>query len=204
MSSAISRYIQPGQAFFIQNNASTNPSITFKESHKSTNASNFTNTFRTANQGNLDKMFINLKRNITNVGYKIVDGVAVVYSETFSNSLAQDDSYKISNSADNLSIYSNSANLVIEGRTAPSVQDTIWLNLAQTGNNINYQLNFQSSFIANTALNAFLIDQYLSTETALNLNDEKITISLLLPISILSTNVFTLFLETIMYCRFHL
>lgn len=173
MSSAISRYIQPGQAFFIQNNASTNPSITFKESHKSTNASNFTNTFRTANQGNLDKMFINLKRNITNVGYKIVDGVAVVYSETFSNSLAQDDSYKISNSADNLSIYSNSANLVIEGRTAPSVQDTIWLNLAQTGNNINYQLNFQSSFIANTALNAFLIDQYLSTETALNLNDEK-------------------------------
>lgn len=30
MSSAISRYIQPGQAFFIQNNASTNPSITLK------------------------------------------------------------------------------------------------------------------------------------------------------------------------------
>ena len=172
MGSAINRYIQPGQSFFIQN-TSTSPSITIKESHKSTNTANLANTFRTSNENNFDKMFINLKRNIANIGYKIVDGVAIVYSETFSNSLAQDDSYKISNSADNLSIYSNSANLVIEGRTAPSVQDTIWLNLLQTGNNINYQLDIQPSFITNTTLNAFLIDKFLSTEIALNLTDDN-------------------------------
>ncbi len=163
VSSAINEYIQPGQAFFIQN-TSVSPSITIKETHKATNVANFTNTFRNSNVGS--KLYVNLLRNV-NTADVLMDGVALAFNEQFSNEIGKEDAFKISNTSENISIINKNNQLAIEGRKQPTVNDTFYFKIDQLVAGVNYKLEVLSDQFIINGLQAFLIDKFTNTEMVL-------------------------------------
>lgn len=165
--SAVNRYIQPGQAFFIQN-TTTSPSLTFKETHKSTSTANLTNTFRSSNS-TVSKITIDVLKSIAGRGDIILDGVAIAYNSNFSNSIGEEDANKVSNGGENISIVSNAKNLAIEGKVGPTINDSIQLNLWQYSSGINYQLSINTNDFLAGNLQPYLVDKFTNIETALPL-----------------------------------
>lgn len=125
--SAANRYIQPGQAIFIQN-TSTSPSITFKESHKAPNSANHTNVYRT-NEKQYSRIHVDLYKNINNE-MVVLDGVALAFDASFSNKKGNEDANKFTNFGENLAISDANEIFTIQGRrnliTGDSVSLTLW------------------------------------------------------------------------------
>jgi hypothetical protein len=168
-SSAINHYIQPGQAFFIQN-TSTSPAITFKESHKATNTANLTATFRTTNlTSTVSRIYVNLKKTVAGRGDLLMDGLAVTYDSNFSNAIGNEDADKVSNGAENICILSNSKQLSIEGRHAVTINDTIQMNLWQVTAGSSYQLEINTANFISNGLEAYLIDAFSNIQTSLSM-----------------------------------
>ncbi len=162
--SAIGRYIQPGQAFFVQNTGA-NPSLQILETNKAV-VQPLTSVFRTSHniQGRL-WVRLYLKSEFANKGMH-ADGVGIAFSNDFSKKLGDDDSEKLLNPDESISIISNNKNLAITGLPIPSIADTVQLNI----NNIlakDYVLQVEAKdFNFNT--NAYLEDLYTGDKTKID------------------------------------
>lgn len=163
--STVNKYIQPGQAFFVKTvdqatNASPNPSITFRESYKATE---LTSVYRMAAER--PKLTINLL--IDDTVQSPVDGLVVVFDESFKTSIGMEDSYKLTNQMENIAINRNGTLLCIEGRSIISDTDTLPLKVWQFQSN-RYALKIKAvNFFRNQK--AFLKDAYLNKITPINL-----------------------------------
>jgi hypothetical protein len=165
--SAVNRYIQPGQAFFIQN-TTTAPAITFKESHKAVSTSNLTATFK-ASKSEVSKIYIDVKKVMDASENLLLDGAAIAYDSKFSNNISQEDAMKMVNAKENISILSNDEQLSIEGRNSPSIFDSVKLNLTQFSEGEKYQLVVNTTDFVNKGLQPYLVDKFTNTTTLLNL-----------------------------------
>lgn len=153
------KYLQAGQAMFIQNIADT-PSLSINESHKA-NDDNL-GVFRPSTLPSIN-YDLDLKL-IRNEDGLLLDGTKLKFSEEYSNVVDSYDATKLFNSGENISVKNNNQNLSIERRYIPNHLETIQLQLDNT-NEISYQLKLDWTEIPNK--DAYLMDSYLNTEELL-------------------------------------
>ena len=161
-SSKINQYIQPGQAFWVQNDGSGSaPTLTIQESDKvlpSTAAE--TSIFGTTS---LNRIALNLLKNGGSV-----DGAVVVFRSDLTNELGSWNSHKFSNAGENISILNSGKNLSIEGTSLPKVGDVLQLHLYNLQASTKYQLQLDASIFNGNGVAAYVNDAFLNQRTMLD------------------------------------
>lgn len=160
------RFIQPGQAFFVQSTGGV-PSVSIQESHKAAGNNNTVfivpppqpESFKTALYFTEDN------------GYRRqADGVNVLYGKDYSALLDENDATEINNWDENIAISKAGKHLAIESRPVVKLRDTITLfmnNMRQRG----YEFEFMPAAFSNSSLMAELVDNFLGTRTLLSVVD---------------------------------
>jgi hypothetical protein len=98
-----------------------------------------------------------------------VDGTLTQYGDAYSNKIDGYDARKMTSGHENISLFRNDTDLVIERRQTIHIADTIFFrmwNMQQT----TYRMEIVPTNL-NNGLSAYLIDNYLHTTTALDLSD---------------------------------
>lgn len=165
-----SRYIQPGQSFFVQTTGA-NPSLTITEADKNITAANLLNAFRTGSR--LPRLDIRLA--YSSRATVIADNCMVVFDNAFDAAQGQEDSYKFLNPDDNIMIMRNSMQLGIEGRPLTTANDTIPLRLQGLQDNMNYNLTIlTANFRLPVGYVAYLEDSYDNTSVEIQLTSTTV------------------------------
>ncbi len=164
LASDISKDIQPGQAVFVQTKSDGSASIDFKEDYKSTGN---TRVFG-RDPARISKLSIQLLLSENEAPGNSADGAVSFFSKDFSTGLGDEDSYKFTNSDENLAINRNGISLSIEGRPTVAADDTIPLKIWQFRQKSYYLKLAASNF--SPELTAFVKDAYLHKETPVDLS----------------------------------
>jgi hypothetical protein len=157
--------IQSGQAFFIANFSANDGSVIFTEDCKMNDAHHLANRELDAEINERQILFAKL----FSQNGQLTDGNAVAFDKTFSNKIDSDDALKISNSNENFGINRNGKTLTVEAREKIKGADTIFYKMENLSKQA-YKLFFTPEHFA-IHLEAHLLDQYLKTETQINLKD---------------------------------
>lgn len=159
--------IQAGESFMIQANTGGG-SIALNESAKV--IGDGTNYFRpAAPTTGFEKLKANLLTVATDNSTVMADANVSVFNNAFANAVDGDDAVKLTNAGENFAIRRGSTNLVVEGRQVTTSYDTtnFWMwNLRQ---NQQYRLELISENMNVAGRTAFLIDNFTSTTTQLDL-----------------------------------
>ena len=151
-------YIQSGQGFFIQNDASgSTPSLVINESDKAP-TSQHTSVFGNTKP---NMLAITLWKNLNGVSSNI-DGAVAVFNTNYTKNIGVEDSKKMLNPAENLYITESANELSIDGLPTPSVADIVALKLTNVTVGETYQLNIDASQYA--GLDAYIHDAYQNTD----------------------------------------
>ena len=164
--SLVDENIQSGQAFFIQSTTVT-PSLTINEANKS--VAN-TNVFRGA--GTMTKLSVQLLLSLEDGSNNTADGFVSVFNDRFSAALGEEDSYKFTNLDENIAINRNGMSLSIEGRPPVVGSDTIPILMWQLRQK-DYWIKIDGQNF-NPLVTAFLKDDFLKSETAIQLASTNI------------------------------
>ncbi len=156
--SQVNRYIQPGQSFFIKNNNSTSPVVVISEAHKAVSTSNLTAVFG-AEEEPLSKLVLSLHKKVDTT-YVNMDGAVMCFKSTFDKTTGFEDAGKITNSNENIAVYSNETLFSIEGTKAATATDSIRLRLWQTTAGASYKLKIDLTAYALTGLQPVLKDRF--------------------------------------------
>jgi hypothetical protein len=160
-SSFANKNIQSGQAFFVQTSGSS-PSITFKESYKST-----VNTRVFRNPAASSNLAIQLLLKAEEGDENNADGVIAFFDNNISTAIGNENSYKFINEDENLAITHNGNSLSLEGRPPVTAHDTIQLKMWQFRQK-NYYLRLTGTNFP-PDVTAFVQDTYLHQNTPVNL-----------------------------------
>ena len=153
--------IQPGQAFFVTSNGASAPTLTIRESYKSSTNNN--NVFLIPPESFSVNLFFNEPDNYR----RIADGVTAVYDNIYSPGLDGSDALEINNWDENIAIAREGKHLAIEGRPVILTRDTLPLfmnNMKQ----LAYEFEFTPTRFTNIGLKAELLDNFLNTRTLLS------------------------------------
>ena len=185
---AANKMIQPGQSFFVQNSTSvsTQPSITFEESHKDTSG-NVTTVFNTS-----DMAIANLE--LFNNDNTKLDVMKFRFEVGADNGIDDFDAGKLGNPTENLASLNGSTLLSIERRNIPTTTDTIPLFINQYQSS-DYEFKLNTSNWDNI-IEIYLKDDYANQISLLE-EDEVLnfTVDANIPASI-ATDRFSLIFET--------
>lgn len=102
----------------------------------------------------------------------IADSNSIVFGTSYSNNLDKNDAIKIANSGENFGVKTNGKLLSIEARAPLSDGDTLYYSMSILAKR-TYQLRFAPENLQSTGLQAFLIDNFLNTETPVGLTDSS-------------------------------
>jgi autotransporter-associated beta strand protein len=143
VSSAVNRYIQPGQAFFVRNTtgvdgSSTLPTLSITKDHLVTGTGNRTTIFGRAPRlevggervsTSLEKIYVSLLPKGRAV-QGVADGVLIAYGRTFGMERGSEDAVKLPNPDENLSAdYGGRSHSILGLPSSADVPDTIPLGL---------------------------------------------------------------------------
>ncbi len=158
-SSAITTAIQPGQAFFVQNQSTTvsTRQLQFQESNKMSGNSN---VFRTSTNSASIQLQLFLDQATVSQ-----DGAAVYYGSSYANEVDDDDAAKMLNLDENIAINSSNQLLSVERKQPPMLGDTLFIRTWQLASS-NYELGIGTENLP-AGTTAYLQDTYMGTETAL-------------------------------------
>jgi hypothetical protein len=164
--SGVNQYIQPGQAFFVQNSTLGVPgSLTFQEINK-VGAANLTPVFR-MQQNPMARLNLSIyETSELNAGGFPIDAIVALFDSSFSAAIDNADVAKLSTGTENLSIANNSKTWAIEARGPVSNKDEVIMNLEDFQANKNYSFRTQFSNF-DPAVSPFLVDTFLGTITPL-------------------------------------
>ena len=165
--SNISQYIQPGQSFFIQNNSTNDPVLSFTESNKVANYNNTNNNGIFGNTVTPNRLKISLWKSINGTTANI-DASVAAFNTSFTKAISAEDSKKMTNAGENISITEGSNDLSIEGLPIPAITDAIALKLTQLIANTTYQLNVDISKFTTTGLEAYIHDNETNKDVLAN------------------------------------
>ncbi len=167
------RYIQAGQAFFVENNNSTAPSLTITEADKATSTTKTTVFGASATRSSLA---INLMK-ATGSEFKLMDGATLIFDQQFSNGIGKEDARKMTNPGENLAINHNGLSLSIEGRQPAVANESLPLSLTQLASG-NYQLSIDASAYKAENMDVYLVDAVDNRETLLSagINNHNFTV----------------------------
>ncbi len=158
--SKIDNNIQSGQAFFVQTTG-PNPSFTFKENYKT---SLNRRVFKASNPMPAISLQLLLPQQQVTGG--AADGLAAYFSNRFSPSLGNEDSYKFTNQDENIAILRNGKTLSIEGRKPVTANDTLPLKIWQLMSK-NYILKIALKNFADN-VDTYLEDAFLHTSAKIS------------------------------------
>jgi hypothetical protein len=186
--SGVSRFAQPGQAFFVQNTTAGSNSIVFKETAKGA-ASNKTSTFAknntTAGMENGDTIdgttekaeTLQLQSNFASLsaflyytdslaaGAEAMDAARVLFGAQFSDLVDINDGMKFSNLDETMGIKQGSSLLSMELRTMPDSYTKLPLNITQyIEKKYTMRLVWDEKLNTDTLV-AYLRDKYTNKET---------------------------------------
>lgn len=159
--------IQSGQAFFV--NSISGGTVNFSENAKIT-SSRLVNR-APVNFNNLSILSSYLTTPSNNQ-QKMVDGNRIIFDQTFSNNIDENDAIKISNPGENFGINRNDTLISIEAKNNLSVGDTIFYNTSNLSQP-NYQFIFVPQNIVSRGLRGLLVDKYLNIQTPISLTDSN-------------------------------
>jgi len=156
--SKINQFIQPGQAFFVQNSTSGSPQLVINESDKAPVST------KTAIFGNApaSRISVGLYKAGTNI-----DGTVAVFNSNFSKSIGNEDSYKFSNTLENIAIKEGTNLLSIDGLPLPKATEGIPIQLYQLQKDSVYTIRVDVSALVSNGITAYLKDAYLNKQTTL-------------------------------------
>ncbi|MFM6924094.1 MAG: T9SS type A sorting domain-containing protein, partial [Ferruginibacter sp.] len=166
--SAAGRYIQPGEAFFVQSNGASTVNMT--EAMKAV-GNNDNGIFR--HTTSFESFSVDLYLTEANNVRHTADGILVRYDNSYSRGIDTDDADEINNWNENIAVSRAGSHLSLESRPVIMSRDTILLfmnNMRQTG----YELVFTPSKFTNTGLKAELVDRFLNTRTLLSVTDSSV------------------------------
>ena len=159
--------IEPNQAFFVTTSGAS-PSVIFNEADKVIDFNDYIPMFRSASN-NVAKIKGALYA--SNSLVRGLDGFIVAFSDSYSNSIAAEDTKKPTGNQDELFASKNDVNKMgIDKRNLPSENEEIALSI------INYRVtDYTLKFVLNNfdQMDAFLVDTYNGTETQLINNQEN-------------------------------
>jgi hypothetical protein len=165
-STMISRYIQPGQAFFVQTTGA-NPSLTIAESHKNTTAGNLLDAFRSSSAYPSFELQLHYKSRPA----EIADKAILLMDNSFSDSIGSEDSYKMSNPDDNICLVHGNSRLVFEGIKPITGQKATPVRLWKLKRDTSYLLMIHPNNVSLPAgMSAYLEDAFNNTSMLVNLN----------------------------------
>jgi hypothetical protein len=100
----------------------------------------------------------------------LLDGALTLYSPSYSDSVNAQDARKLSNPGENLGMQRGSTILAIERRQVIPGADSIFFRIWNLRENCNYQLQLITTNLNQPGLTSYLVDDYLKTNTAVDLN----------------------------------
>jgi hypothetical protein len=177
--SAINDLIQPGQAFFITNNGSSNVTFTIKESDKVIDPSKLTAVFKTTSKSannkemtTASKIEIGLIQNV-NSEDKYRDAAIVLFDTKYSNNINGDDIEKWFGGVNNIAI-TRTKPLSAETRSSLKNTDTFPIQLSglTTGSNYKIAVDLASGKL-NDLTQVVLKDNYLNKEITMDKNAQN-------------------------------
>jgi len=157
--SNVGRYLQPGQAIFVQNPASGTPSLKFTESCK-VPAQAKTGVFGTTA---VNRIAVGLFKNGANL-----DGTVSVFDKNFSNGYGNEDAVKFANATENMTFKVAGKDLAINGYTLPTSTDVLPIRLSNLVINTAYEIKLDASQFIGNGLQAYLKDNVSNTKTLLS------------------------------------
>ena len=160
--SNINQYIQPGQSFFIQNNSTADPILSFTESNKVGYWANANNNGIFGSIPNPNRLHISLRKNIGGNNSNI-DGAVVAFNNNFTKAISFEDSKKMNNSGENISILEGAIDLSIDGLPTPDVNDIIAIKLTQLVPNTTYELKIDANMFTTKGVEVFIKDNLMNT-----------------------------------------
>lgn len=155
--------IESGQAFFVHASGGATNTIAFSEAAKSTGSGM---VFGPTVLG--EQLVTNLY-SVNGAIRSLADGTLNLYDNSYSNAVDNQDALKLSNLNLNLGMLRNAKNLVVEKRQIIGATDSIFFNLSGAAQQ-QYQLEFVASGLNHPGLLGKLVDSYLGTSTAVNLD----------------------------------
>lgn len=160
----ITGQIQSGMAFMVLHTSNVAPVVRYKEAFK-VSGSNIS-LFRPHNSQIRTTL---LAKNADGTS-SINDGALVYFDGVSSNSVDNEDGYKVSNFAENISILNGGIELAIEKRRSIAETDTIFLRMYRMRTK-QYALSFDLAGLGTCAEGkvAILEDRYLNTKTVLDM-----------------------------------
>lgn len=163
------RYIQAGQAFFVESTGGV-PAVSIREPHKA--AGNNNEVFLTPPPP-VEGFRTELYFTEPNAFRRVVDGALVLFDNGYSTAVDDNDATEINNWDENIAIEREGKHLAIEGRPVIMEKDTIQLfmnNMKQQ----DYEFEFTPAVFSNPGLKAELIDNYLNTRTLLSVTSPTV------------------------------
>lgn len=168
-----STVLQSGQAFFVLASgygSFLTTSLTIKESHKSTATTNATlNRIVNSKTAISSALFRILLEKDNGAGYTNMDGCVAVFYDGASNAVDGNDSYKLSNPNENMSLFNTITSLSIEHRAPVQDADFLTLRISQAIVGANYKLKLYTENFIFTGT-AYLQDLFLGTTTPILLD----------------------------------
>lgn len=164
------RYIQSGQAFFVESNGVGTPVVNILESHKA--AGNNNDVFLVPPPP-AEAFAVRLYFTEPSSYRRLSDETDAWYGSNYSAAVNEDDAREINNWDENISILREGKKLAIEQRPVIISRDTLPLfmnNMKQQG----YEFEFRPQAFTNTALTAELIDNFLGLRTPLSVTSPSV------------------------------
>jgi hypothetical protein len=162
-------FIESGEAIFVQSNVATDGSLFIKEADKGISSSLQSRAGVTE-----PTLEIDLTTKDAAGNDNVEDAVVFNFDNNYSDAVNNDDVRKLFNASNNLSIQKANTNLIVERRAFFTATDTIKLNLHNT-RVASYSFKIDPSALNNIQnIEAFIVDKFLQTETAISLIDETI------------------------------
>lgn len=156
-SSDVNQYIQPGQAFFVQNMPAVSGSLSFSEVNK-VNTTPQTGVF---SDNTLPMIAISLSSSDIDNNMTLLDGVKMLFDSNYSTQATPEDAPRFVNSDETLGIVQDDSVLMYDKRPEPTGEQIIPLSLTQYRNE-NYQFYFTKEI---TDVNVVLEDTYTDVIT---------------------------------------
>ena len=169
-----SRYISSGSGFFVQPVDNTGGTVTIREGHKAPNMTALVNPFRLI--GKEMKLYVNLNLKNSDTSATLADGVLARFGEGYNADMDEDDASKLPNLYENLSIVSNSTDLMMETKPNIVQTDTVKLKLWNVSKK-SYQFQLKADSFDSLSMHAWLEDSYLKTKQEVKLNGDITTIN---------------------------
>jgi hypothetical protein len=168
VNSGMTRYVQPGQAFFVQNSTAGGNSLVFKETAKGS-ASSQTATFGMEPVKDYASLSAILYyTDSLTIGLPPMDATRVLFSSRFSSAVDGDDGRKFANLDESMSVRRGTSNLSMELRAPADSATKIPLNITQyVQKKYTLRMLWDEPLLDDTLV-AYVRDKYLSVEQPIN------------------------------------